>query len=266
MSIRNVTIRISEALFIGMKRAGMTRSRVCYRLVEVLLDSYRKAGRPGTAWRLVIEHVMALDDTVLTFKLAHLQSTLGMVDQSADLFQGMLDKRLLRGSVIEASIAVNLIEALNRQKRYGHAVSVYESVANAELSRPTDSLHYNAGNSYLKAGRPNDALQCYDKALKIQAENAGPGNIEHSYILHNMGKCYYDLQDDQTALIYYESALRHSVTPADRAYEECALGDVHFAHGRKDKALHYYRRAADHGDPVAKRRLAEVGAGSGDSG
>lgn len=244
----------------------MARSRMGYRLAEALLEAYRKDGRPGKAWRFVSEHVTALEDADLTFKLAHVQLVLGMVGQSVDLFQGMLDRRILRQSVIEAPIAVNLIDALNRQERYGRAISVYESLAKADLSEPIDSLHYNAGNSYLGAERPDDALRCYEAALKIRAENAGHGNLEHSYILHNMGNCYYDLHDDDTAITYYESALSHAVTPADMAYEECAIGDAHYAQGRRDTALHYYRRAADHGDAAARRRLAEVGMETEESG
>lgn len=236
----------------------MARSRMGYRLAEALLEAYRKDGRPGKAWRFVSEHVTALEDADLTFKLAHVQLVLGMVGQSVDLFQGMLDRRILRQSVIEAPIAVNLIDALNRQERYGRAISVYESLAKADLSEPIDSLHYNAGNSYLGAERPDDALRCYEAALKIRAENAGHGNLEHSYILHNMGNCYYDLHDDDTAITYYESALSHAVTPADMAYEECAIGDAHYAQGRRDTALHYYRRAADHDSSVSMPTSASL--------
>ena len=241
-----------------MKRAGIARSRVCYRLVEVLLDSYRKAGRPGKAWRLVIEHVMALEDTVLTFKLAHLQMVFGMVDQSVDLFQEMFNRCVLRRSAIEAPLVANLIEALNRSERYQRAVSVYESLGKVELSEPTDSLPYNAGNAYLAADRPGDALRCYEEALNLQEDNAMYGDVNHSYVLHNLGNCYYKMKEDDTAIKYYKAALKHALTSAEMAFEECAIGDAHFAQDRRAEALHYYRLAADHGDAEARQRLSEV--------
>lgn len=249
-------ITVQERLFIGMKRAGMARSRSGYRLAEALLASYRKENRPGKAWRVLSEHIAALDDRELTFKLAHLQMIFGMVDQSIDTFQEMLDGCILRRSDIEAPLVANLIESLNRKERYQRAVSVYESLENVELSEPTDSLHYNAGNSYLAADRPDDALRCYEKALE---ENAAYGDVNRSYILHNLGNCHYRMQADDTAIGYYGSALNYALTPAEMAFEECAIGDAHFAQGRRDKALHYYRLAADHGDAEAGRRLAEIG-------
>lgn len=140
MAIRNVTnrfqglrTRFQEILFISMKRAGMARSRSGYSLVEFLLASYRKENRPGKAWRLLNEHIVAIEDRDLTFKLAHLQMTLGMVDQSIDTFQEMLDSCILRQSEVEAPLVANLIESLNRKERYQRAVSVYESLENVEL-------------------------------------------------------------------------------------------------------------------------------------
>ena len=126
-------ITVQERLFIGMKRAGMARSRSGYRLAEALLASYRKENRPGKAWRLLSEHIMALDDRELTFKLAHLQMILGMVDQSIDTFQEMFNSCILRQSEIEAPLVANLIESLNRKERYQRAVSVYESLENVRI-------------------------------------------------------------------------------------------------------------------------------------
>lgn len=242
-----------------MKRAGLARSRSGYRLVEILLASYWKENRPGKAWRFLGEHITALDDRELTFKLAHLQMIFGMVDQSIDTFQEMLDGCILRRSDIEAPLVANLIESLNRKERYQRAVSVYESLENVELAAPTDSLHYNAGNSYLAADRPEDALRCYEEALNMREQNAAYGDVRHSYILHNLGNCHYKMQADDMAIGYYRSALNHALTPAEIAFEECAIGDAHFAQGRRDKALRYYRLAADHGDAEAGRRLAEIG-------
>lgn len=253
-------ITVQERLFIGMKRAGLARSRSGYNLVEVLLASYRKENRPGKAWRVLSEHIAALEDRDLTFKLAHLQMVFGMIDQSIDTFQEMLNRCTLRQSDIEAPLVANLIESLNRKGRYQRAISVYESLdENVELSEPTDSLHYNAGNSYLAADRPEDALRCYEEALNMREQNAAYGDVRHSYILHNLGNCYYKIQEDDTAIRYYTSALNCALTHEEIAFEECAIGDAHFAQGRRDKALHYYRLAADHGDAEARRRLAEIG-------
>lgn len=181
----------------------MARSRSGYSLVEFLLASYRKENRPGKAWRLLNEHIVAIEDRDLTFKLAHLQMTLGMVDQSIDTFQEMLDSCILRQSEVEAPLVANLIESLNRKERYQRAVSVYESLENVELVEPTDSLHYNAGNSYLAADRPEDALRCYEEALDMQERNAAYGDVRHSYILHNLGNCYYKIQEDDSDQILY---------------------------------------------------------------
>lgn len=240
----------------------MARSRLGYRLVEVLLESYRKENRPGKAWRVLIEHITALEDSDLTFKLAHLQMVSGMVDQSVDLFQEMFDRRILRGSAIEAPLAANLIEALNRSERYQRAVSVYESLENVELSEePTDCVHYNAGNSYLAVDRPEDA-RMLGVAMRPRWRCGKGTPVRAPLIVLSFctiwANCHYVMQEDETAIAYYESALRQAVTPADMAYEECALGDAHFAQGRRDKALHYYRLAADHGDVEARRRLAGI--------
>lgn len=65
----------------------MARSRSGYALSRFLLASYRKENRAGKAWRCLSEHITAIEDRDLTFKLAHLQMTLGMVDQSIDTFR-----------------------------------------------------------------------------------------------------------------------------------------------------------------------------------
>ena len=160
--------------------------------------------------------------------------TFGMLDLSIDTFRSLLDRDIVRGERINSPIASNLIEALNRAHEYQRAIEIYESLSHLDLSEPTDSLHYNAGNSYLHADRPLDAAHCYVMALRMGDADPRNGDVEKSYVLHNLGICHYKMKDDKTAIMYYMDALNHVVSPADMAYEECSIGDAYYGLGRHE--------------------------------
>ena len=253
--------RIRELLFVGLHKTGRAGSRLGNKLTEELLCAYRDAGRPGLIWDRITDHIASLANKELMFKVGHLQMTFGMIERSVETFQTLIHQDILKGSAVEAPLAANLIEALNRGNEYERAIEVFEALSVVDLSEPTDSLYYNAGNSYLHADRPSEAVRCYETALSMREDSAGGcRDVDEAHVLHNLGNCYYGMQDDETAIKYYKRALSLAIMPIDLAYEECAIGDAYLNLDRHDEARFYYLRAVNHGHADAKKRLADVAA------
>ena len=227
------------------------RTAIGRKLLVALLFTYKDLGRPGRSWNHVQTYIAELDDYDLTFQLGFLQMEFGLVESSACTFRSLLDRCILLDAPIEPALVAHLVEALNRGGRPDSAIDVVENAIDiSALAGPKDSLQFNLGNSYFDVNRLADAIRCYETALSMREENTG-------HILHNLGDCYYRMQEDEIALKYYKLALDRA-DKSDVAFEERAVGDAYFAMDRHDEAKSYYRRAADHGDAEAEDRLADA--------
>ena len=248
---RELQEKIQEALFRSSTKFKIDRTSIGHKLLVALLFTYKDLGRPGRIWNYVQTYIAELDDYDLTFQLGYLQREFGLLESCVRTFRSLLDRCILLDTPIEPALVAHLVEALNRDGRPDSAIDVVENAIDiSALAGPTDSLHFNLGNSYLDVNRLTDAIRCYETALSMRQENTG-------HILHNLGECYYRLQEDEKALKYYRMALERA-DKSDVAFEERAVGDAYFAMDRHDEAKSYYRRAADHGDAEAEDRLADA--------
>ncbi len=248
-----------EHLFLAMSALGIARSWIGRRLLVALLFTYKDAGRPGRIWRRIVDHLHTLDDYDLMFQLGYLQLEFGQLDSSIKTCEELLDRDLLRGYPPEARLVANLIEALNQSEDCHRAIGIFESLSNTDLSEPTGILQFNVGNSYLDAGRLEEAVRCYQTALCMRDADGGIiGNANECHILHNLGNCYYRMDDSGKALKSYRDALEHAVTSLELGMEELAIGDAYFTMDRHDEAKIHYTRAGEHGHGKAKQRLADV--------
>ena len=253
-AFRSLNERIQELTFSGLKVVGLASSRVGYKIVVLLLYEYKKAGRPGKIWDRISDHIVSLNNGDIMFQLGYLQMEFGMLDRSIATFRALLDRDMVLAVTIDANVVANLVEALNRSDNCPAAIEIFEGMSGADLSDTTDLLYFNAGNSYRAENRYPSALKCYNKALEM----ADVRDVKEGHILHNIGDCYYGMNEDATALKYYKMALRNAETPFELGMENCAIGNAYFALGRHHEATAFYRCAVAHGHSDAARRMADV--------
>jgi tetratricopeptide (TPR) repeat protein len=137
------------------------------------------------------------------------------------------------------------------------------------LSRPDQwSSHYNLGNAYLSLGEPNEAVESYDRALKLEpravlamvndesmayaqmgeiekadqflqeALKVSPNNAAANF---NMGLLKTEQNDLKGAERYLKAALKADPQMAQAAYNLCVIT----AKDRINEALTYCKKAAD---------------------
>jgi len=70
---------------------------------------------------------------------------------------------------------LNQANSLYKQGLYKQALKKYQSVKQADLA--FDRL-YNSGNAYAKSGKINEAIDSYEKALKLQKDKDALFNLE----------------------------------------------------------------------------------------
>jgi tetratricopeptide (TPR) repeat protein len=92
----------------------------------------------------------------------------------------------------------------------------------------------NWGNALLKLGRPAEAIEQYQQALRIQ-----PDYAESQY---NWGNALVNTGQPAESIVHFEQSLR--LRP-DFAEAHCALGFALDATGRSAEALKHYRRAVE---------------------
>jgi tetratricopeptide (TPR) repeat protein len=106
---------------------------------------------------------------------------------------------------------------------FGHAVELYPEV---------DLFHWGLGNALMGANRPDEAIRCYEAALKLN-----PGYADAH---HNLGALLVRQGRVDEGIRHYEEALR--LNP-DFAVAHYNLGKVLHAQGRDAEAIEHYRQA-----------------------
>ena len=76
---------------------------------------------------------------------------------------------------------------------------------------PTDpdvaTSYNNIGSVYNRQGRYKEALQEYEKCLKIQVDKLGHEHLDVAASYNNIGEVYRSLGDSEKALFHHEKAL-----------------------------------------------------------
>ena len=102
----------------------------------------------------------------------------------------------------------------------------------------------NIAEVYRGIGRPQKALEYYEKALPISQEVDDRSGVATT--LNNIGEVYYDINKPQKALEYYEKALPILEEVGDRfgiATTLSNIGGVYYDINKPQKALEYYEKA-----------------------
>ena len=103
--------------------------------------------------------------------------------------------------------------------------------------------------AYSNIGEVHKKLGDYRKAirfLKISLEWDKKSNVNYSITLYNIGEAYFERDDFENAIIYFEQALNRSILEHDTratAYSYSGLGRLQQEQGNTDKALFYFRQA-----------------------
>jgi tetratricopeptide (TPR) repeat protein len=134
-----------------------------------------------------------------------------------------------------------------------------EALATATLTLGPDAgALYDLGWAQSATGRPRQALDSYEQALRLSRVAGDHGS--EAATLNNIGQVYARLGDRRQALAYYEQALPIAREVGDRAGEAVTLsniGGVYDGLGDRGQALAYYEQAL----PI----LREVGDRAGEA-
>jgi tetratricopeptide (TPR) repeat protein len=104
----------------------------------------------------------------------------------------------------------------------------------------------NMGRIYLKMGKHEEALKCFNKSYEAAArnENLSTESVDLSDSLHSIGSAYAAMKSHKMALEYYEKSLeiRRNTLPEEHpavAASLLSIGSVYFNMGKHKDALGY---------------------------
>lgn len=84
------------------------------------------------------------------------------------------------------------------EQNYEAAIGIIEGVE-SRLSRHLINPLRGLGNTYLDAGRPDRAIQVYDRAVHLTHVNAGPQNLDQADLLDALSESFMRLRDYEEA-------------------------------------------------------------------
>lgn len=99
----------------------------------------------------------------------------------------------------------NLAIAQQKNGEYEAAVQNYEAAVDtverveSRLSKHLINPLRGLGNTYLEAGRPDEAIRVYDRAVHLTHVNYGPQNLEQADLLDALSESFLRLQDMEEA-------------------------------------------------------------------
>jgi tetratricopeptide (TPR) repeat protein len=104
------------------------------------------------------------------------------------------------------------------------------------------------GLVYYDVGDNNEAIKCFEKALKIDKKIYGEEHPDVARRLNNLGGAWYALGDAKKAIEYYEKALKIDKKIYGEEHPDVAtmlnnLGGAWYALGDAKKAIEYYEKA-----------------------
>lgn len=83
-------------------------------------------------------------------------------------------------------------------QNYEAAIDIVERV-DSRLSKHLVNPLRGLGNTYLEAGRPDEAIRVYDRAVHVTHVNFGPQNLEQADLLDALAESFIRLQDIEEA-------------------------------------------------------------------
>ncbi|TAH18785.1 MAG: tetratricopeptide repeat protein [Cytophagales bacterium] len=137
--------------------------------------------------------------------------------------------------------------AYYRKNDYRNAILYYEQVkADIDILAPPPrcGLFLNLGNIYMKQANYPEAIEAYQKALKIGESIGNKQAI--SICLNNIGNIYEAQKDDDLALKYYEQSLKIKQEQQDKKGISATLNNIGNIYKNKKKypsSLEYYKSA-----------------------
>jgi tetratricopeptide (TPR) repeat protein len=143
------------------------------------------------------------------------------------------------------------INALNMRVKAGLRASLVEAVvaeAAAAANQEDDMLMFGVGEFFDDMGRYDEALEYYQRALRIVEEANGKDHISSADTISKIAGMYWEKGQYEEALEYYQRALRifeeaHGKDHILSAGTINNIGGVYNAKGMYDEALEYYQRA-----------------------
>ena len=136
-----------------------------------------------------------------------------------------------------------LEEALNLNQWVEAAIARLDE-SDVIRSRWLNSL----GGLYWSTGDYDQALQCFQKTLKLSEDILGPSHPDVSKILNNLGVVYYNKGEHEQVLRYLQRSLKIMTDALGHHHPNVAmsnnnLGVAYYNKGDYTQALEYYRRA-----------------------
>jgi tetratricopeptide (TPR) repeat protein len=145
---------------------------------------------------------------------------------AASVFAGRSRLKMFLAAVLFAVLASATVRQAGVWK---DSITLWE---NSIKSHPSAEAYSNLGDAYWKAGRKDDALLAYDRAIALDEFIANPHN----------GKGIAFLKAGQLEQAAREFKTAMALNPHD-AVAHCSLGDVDWRAGRRDDAISEYDRA-----------------------
>jgi tetratricopeptide (TPR) repeat protein len=127
-----------------------------------------------------------------------------------------------------------------------HFIIYREIARNTRHGTSEDVILLRLGKAYYAAGKPEDALRCFDDARRMQEAISNYPLLGETY--YRLGEIETSLQHPEIAIGYYSRALSCHEKVGDRrtlATTRFCLGDLNSKLAHKDQALSQYSTARE---------------------
>ena len=156
------------------------------------------------------------------------------------------------------SLLNNLANSYSQLAEYARAIEIYyQLLAQYEKEKKEKDIHdvmINIGTTYMNMSKPHEALDIYLSVLAYYKGENQLGTDDGLIDLLNTAKCYYNLQQLDSARHYHQQLLTNAKANEHPIFEREALiglGQVAYYSGSSQQATTYLRKAMamEVGDP-----------------
>ncbi|MDP8265003.1 MAG: tetratricopeptide repeat protein [Candidatus Aceula lacicola] len=119
-----------------------------------------------------------------------------------------------------------------QQEKSKEAINIFEKIL--KIDPENKKAFFNLGVAYNQNGNSLKAIECYDKTLEIDDKN--------SKAYFNLGYVYENIGEDKKAIFYYQKAIELDDVYSDAYYN---IGNIYIKNMDADKAIEFYRKAVD---------------------
>lgn len=142
-------------------------------------------------------------------------------------------KKVLVNVVLSLIIIVMAIKTREQIGYWKNGITLFTHCFDVTKGNVNENAYYNYGNILMDAGRSDDAMSCYRKALEINPNHA-KSHINYGLLLSNLGRT-------DEAIVHYRKALEHGSDI--EAHNN--LGNLLAQTGRTDEATVHFRKALE---------------------